>query len=77
MHDDEVKELLWPSWAARRNGPGYDELSDTDKAVWRGTRGQRQDADSVIEWLKRLARAVVMGDITQADADAAIKRMGE
>lgn len=75
MQDDERKELLWPSWATNGNGSRYDALSDIDKEVWRKTRGQRVDADSEMEWLRRLAIAIADGSISAQDAEAAVKRV--
>ena len=76
MQDDERKRLLWPEWDANGNGSRYDALSDADKSVWRATRGQRDDADSIITWLHALGEAVARGDITKDDAELAIKRIG-
>src|SRR5262245_33043602 len=67
MRDDERKALLFPSWAAR-NGPRYDDLSDADKAVWRQTRGQHDDADSIIRWMHNLTVAVEDGVISEDEA---------
>ena len=75
MQDDARHELLYPSWATSRNGPRYDDLSDVDKEVWRKTREQREDADSVVTWLEALTAAVRLGEITQDDAERAIKRV--
>ena len=75
MEDDERKELLWPSWNANANGPKYDALDDVSKAVWRKTRDQRNDADSIIAWLKRLAEAAAQGEISDEDARLAMKRV--
>lgn len=75
MHDDERKRLLWPEWATNANGQRYDALSDADKAVWRATRGQRDDADSIINWLHDLATAETSGDITSEDARLAMQRV--
>lgn len=77
MDDAERERLLWPPWATNGNGPRYDDLSDVDKAVWRKTRGQRKDDDSVATWADELAQAVKRGDISAGDALAAITRMGE
>lgn len=75
MQDDERKELLWPSWSTNGNGSRYDDLSDIDKEVWRKTRGQRDDADSIVTWIRQLAIAVRQGDITEADAELAMRRV--
>jgi hypothetical protein len=75
MDDDERKRLLWPEWSTNVNGSRYDELSDIDKEVWRKTRGQRDDTDSAVVWVKALADAVKDGSITPADAELAIKRV--
>lgn len=77
MEDDERKALLFPSWATNGNSPRYDDLSDADKAVWRATRGQREDADSHANWLRQLVDAVNRGDISDDDARLAIKRVGK
>lgn len=78
MTDDARKELLWPSWAANGNSARYDELSDdVTRTVWRMTRGQKIDADSMIVWLDALAAGVRDGLITETDARAAIARIGE
>jgi len=77
MEDDERRRLLFPPWSTNGNGPAYDALSDVDKAVWRKTRGQRNDDDSLATWLNELAIAVRRGDISAGDAAAAITRVGE
>ena len=78
MDDDRRKELLWPSWSTNGNSPRYDELSDDiSREVWRKTRGQKTDADSMIEWVRQLTMAVKEGLITQTEAEMAISRIGE
>jgi hypothetical protein len=78
MERDRRKELLWPPWAANGNSPRYDELSDdVAREVWRKTRGQKVDADSLIQWAKELSAAVSEHLITPAEAEAAITRLGE
>jgi hypothetical protein len=76
MDEDERKRLLWPPWAL--NGtPRYDALDDEAKAVWRQTRGQRIEDDSQTRWAHELSGAVHKGLITQAEADDAMKRVGD
>lgn len=71
------KELLEPSWLSSDAGsPRYDHLSDVDKRIWRATRGQTRETDSVAAWQKQLARAVHMGWITYEQARAAKSRYG-
>jgi hypothetical protein len=68
--------LLDPPWLRTSAGhPTYDALDDVGKAVWDRTRGQTRGHDSVVIWVARLARAVDVGVITQAEAERAIRRM--
>lgn len=71
------RELLHPSWLNIDAGsPRYDNLSDVEKQVWRRTRGQTRDTDTVALWQKQLARAVAMGWVTSSEAEAALSRYG-
>src|SRR3954462_8417617 len=43
--------LLNPPWARSDAGDvRYDDLDDVDKAIWRHTRGQTSDEDSIDAW---------------------------
>lgn len=72
---DKRKDLLFPPWAMNGNGPRYDSLDETTKAVWRTTRGQKEDTDSLVKWAHELAAAVQDGTITEMEAEAAIARV--
>lgn len=76
MDDDERKALLWPPWATNGlEGKRYDELDDASKALWRQTRGQRTDVDTLDKWLWELTNAVRRGLVTEAQAEDAITRV--
>lgn len=77
MDADRRKNLLWPPWSVNGQHPRYDELDETTKEVWRKTRGQKTDADSMIVWLHELTMAVREGLVTQVEAEAAIARIGD
>lgn len=78
MREDEAerKRLLWPEWSTRHNGPQYDSLDDETKAVWRQTRGQRQDEATYARWIEDLVNAVHKGLVTEQEATEAIVREG-
>lgn len=81
QRDEERKSLLHPSHLATSDGDArYNNLSDVDKAVWNRTRGivgrDRHDGPAT-DWAHRLSAAVVGGTITEAEAEAAVRRLAK
>lgn len=73
---EQRRVLLFPPWLHSDAGdPRYDALGAIDQAIWRHTRGQCGDVDSRRGWGERLARAVMAGLITEAEALAALDRV--
>ena len=74
VHEDERRALLWPEWSTARNGQKYDDLDPVNQMIWRETREQTADTDTVVKWLAKLSAAVANGDIPADQAAAAIVR---
>lgn len=75
MDEDERKNLLWPPWATNGEGPRYEALDDAGKALWRQTRGQRTDGDTITTWAHKLSTAVQRNEITNDQAREAMQRV--
>ena len=77
MQEDERKALLWPEWASNGYGQWFDALDEVNQAIWRQTRGHDPDPEVMATWAQKLGDAVTRGDITDAQALAAVKRVSE
>lgn len=76
QRDGQRELLLNPSWLDDDTGdPRYDTLEPLDQAIWRRTRGQTRDIDSVEAWIQRLVNAVTSGLVTELEATQAIERV--
>lgn len=68
-----VAELLYPPWMVRE-GPRFDELTDTHQRIWRATRGTRTVPWSEKQWAIELEEATASGAISESQAVGALER---